>query len=138
MKDANKNPAAGGLPGFENTIVVSEDRQQDDSAAIYAAQYTPDVACAFLLSVRDWHRDRGLIHAATLVDARRSALFYAFAEAAVHRFMSADRIDRLYVPAVIVGHTRHARAARIHAADAREIAAHADAIAAQFVDSLQA
>jgi hypothetical protein len=61
----------------------------------------------------------------------------AFAAAVVHRAAGADRLDRLYIPSVIAGHTRHAGAARILAADARTIAARADSVAAEFLDQLR-
>jgi hypothetical protein len=130
----NKDAAPGGVRRPKETVDCG--RREDFTTTTAQGQYSPAAACAFLFAVREWHRDIGLVRAATLADARRYALFYAFAEAAVHRFTGAERLDRVYMPTVIVGHTRHARAARILAADAREIAVRADAVAADFVDQL--
>jgi hypothetical protein len=134
MISESKKPTPGGAWVSEEAVDCS--RHDDSTASSAPSQYTLGEACAFLCAAGAWHRDVGLVRATTPAESRRSALALAFAAAFLHRAAEADRLDRLYVPSLIAGTTRHTRAARILAADARMIAARADSVAAEFLDQL--
>lgn len=135
MISESKKPTPGGAWVSEKAVDCG--RHDDSTTSPNSRQYILGNACAFLAAAGAWHRDVGMVLARTPAEARRSALAFAFAAAFLHRAAGADRLDRLFADRVITGHTRHAHAARILAADAREIAAHADSVAAQFIDGLQ-
>lgn len=135
MTSKNKKPKPGGAWASKKTVDCS--RRKNFNTPAQPSQYTIENTCAFLCAAAAWHRDMGMVLAKTSAESRRSALAFAFAVAFLRRAAEADRLDRIYIPSVIAGHTRHTRAARILAADARQIAAHADAVAAEFLDQLQ-
>lgn len=136
MIPQNKNAAPGGVRRLKASVDCG--RREDFTSLSKQPQYPIASACAFMQAAGAWHRDEGMIRATTPAEARRSALVFAFAAAFLHRMAGADRLDRIFVPGVIAATTRHSRAARIVTAEAHTIAAQADAVAAQFVDSLQA
>lgn len=135
MIPESRKPTPGGAWVSEKAVDCG--RHANDNAAAEPAQYTLGAACEFLRAAGAWHRDIGMVRATTPVEARRSALVFAFAAAFLHRAAAADRLDRIFVPGVIAGTTRHNRTARILTADAHTIAARADAVSAQFVDELK-